>query len=590
MMECCSSCEESNCDLYYCKDCENNECSSAQAGEFLCETCVGIHIKKGHDIRSLKDQVPTICKIHRMLHVNYCKTCDLTFCAECLQEHNQHEVGILENRAREVKKDVFEVLSQLELQEKPVRRKKESFDKMEDQYNKERAKLKTMVEEKVGELKQKLFEAIDINSATIAHETEMLSNLVDDIQKFKQDCGNVLQLPQNSLIHEHQLVKRKVKELRERYEKAERKHCSVESTEADGFGNLEQGFREINERTKLVLKAIMTDKFSCSKEELVSSIETDPNCAKFPETVKPNPNEEPNFVVELVSRDKSDQMQQNELEKERKEQKHKLFRYPYEVYCTNKELVVNEMKKVGQGEANFERKLQRKFSGEISNFFVLCSTSGTTQLIVLDKFHQDNGKYFIINIVNGSISNVDVGHHKWVDGRLKLVCPYMLDNEEHWCYWKLYETYMQKVILSHQMSFVEYSRLPPKLLSWGYQDQFCLLTSENWIVYINTARRQYDVISPAPLQVASIDHVTVCEQLLFVWSKKSRCIVLMEKEASGQWKVDRKVNWDDPTQELSLSPFSRSARRIKLIPALRVKQNTDHSDGELKYVYCCEEA
>ena len=50
-----------------------------------------------------------------------------SFCPKCLGKHSKHEMGSLDERAIEIRKEVFSMLTTLERNEKPLREKKEGF-------------------------------------------------------------------------------------------------------------------------------------------------------------------------------------------------------------------------------------------------------------------------------------------------------------------------------------------------------------------------------------------------------------------------------------------------------------------------------
>ncbi|XP_075259268.1 uncharacterized protein LOC142351071 isoform X2 [Convolutriloba macropyga] len=264
-MDCCSSCDDSECDLYYCRDCERNESSNVKTKGLLCETCVSVHVKKCHEIKFLSDHIPVICKTHRRLHINYCKTCDVTFCPLCLHEHSRHEMGIAQNRAKEAKKDVSEFLNQLEMQEKPLRRTKQCLAEMEEKHKKYREELRKILEEKWEEIKQNLFKSIDISIANIEQEGETLTSLIENTFKLQQDSRNILGLPHCSMITEHRSLKKKVEDFKKQCEKLENKNMSEQLRETENFGELEDNFKKLKEKATSILELFAGVEFSGSQ-------------------------------------------------------------------------------------------------------------------------------------------------------------------------------------------------------------------------------------------------------------------------------------------------------------------------------------
>ena len=77
-----------------------------------------------------------------MLHSLYCKTCDVTFCSKCTSDHSKHELGSSAQRACEIRKELFEILTESEKNEKPLRVKKESVIEQKVRHSSEQDKLK----------------------------------------------------------------------------------------------------------------------------------------------------------------------------------------------------------------------------------------------------------------------------------------------------------------------------------------------------------------------------------------------------------------------------------------------------------------
>ena len=587
-MDVCSPCEESDCDLYFCRDC--NKCSKSQSRELLCETCVSVHVKKGHDIRyrhQMGDHVPIICKIHRKMHAHYCKTCDVTFCPHCLEQHTYHHLESIKRRAREVNIEIYMVIYHLIFRETNLKVIKEAF--VDIAHHHEGQKMKKMVETKLEELKKSLFTAIDINLETIRLQGEILTNTIEDILSLQQESRNLLKLPKSSLIHEHRFLKQKTEELNKRYEQTESKKYSVTNPETEQLTVvLENCFAEVEEFLKPMLKLLIQGDLCGSKKRFSEIVKTEYQSLEIATREgkdSTGTTKSDRVAANLPSWDKY-------LLKNFKAAQ-SFFLYPFKVCFESSydELAISKLKNIGAKDMHFERKLHREFCEEILSVFLLRSSSELYHLI-LETFRQ----CYIIKTVDGSFSNLDVLRQNWLTKLSKpqarlatTVCPYYVNDDVHWCTWNYFD---REICFSHDSSVKIKCHQPPKLVSWGYFDQFCLYTCENIILYINAKVGECNkILSPF---VEALDHVTILKKMLFVWSKRSRATAVIIK-LSGDWVVDRIVSWKYPPKEVTLDPHLSSSNGKKLIPAVYVKRgalceddaekDVDWWDPEILYVF-----
>ena len=112
--------------LYRCTTCHSGK-NEASSVEFLCEDCLVPHIRKGHSVIDSKGDEPLTCTEHGFLCLQYCKSCNIPFCCKCLQIHSEHKFQSMDGKASEVRAEVFEVLTELESKEKPLRVKQETL-------------------------------------------------------------------------------------------------------------------------------------------------------------------------------------------------------------------------------------------------------------------------------------------------------------------------------------------------------------------------------------------------------------------------------------------------------------------------------
>ena len=199
----CSSCDDSEVELYYCKSCsESAELESTEQStneRELCEICLGAHVRKGHQVRNLKDQEPLVCAQHRCLHKHYCKTCDVTFCGNCLGNHSEHKLGSIDERAIEVKKEVFEMLTKLELVEKPLGEKKKAVGDIKKFHESDQKKLKELLDREIKELNEIGLNRIEENLKFFAKKDNEVGDVIENVSKLQRRSRELLILTSSHL-------------------------------------------------------------------------------------------------------------------------------------------------------------------------------------------------------------------------------------------------------------------------------------------------------------------------------------------------------------------------------------------------------
>ncbi|XP_075264822.1 uncharacterized protein LOC142356973 [Convolutriloba macropyga] len=136
----CDQCNNETTELFHCETCNRSREDNPSEKELLCDVCVGPHLQRGHLILDRKGYGPLVCPEHKLLQQEYCRTCDLTFCSKCTRKHSKHEFDTLEKRGSELRGQVFEMITELELGEKPLRLKKEEMSDVIESHKKEQLK------------------------------------------------------------------------------------------------------------------------------------------------------------------------------------------------------------------------------------------------------------------------------------------------------------------------------------------------------------------------------------------------------------------------------------------------------------------
>ena len=111
--------------MYRCRSCNVQETSATDediAEPVFCKMCiVGSHLREDHDIVDHKGYRPAECETHMNLCHYYCDICAVVFCFDCIDDHMSHRFQPITLKATELRKEVFQYLTQNELLAKPMK-------------------------------------------------------------------------------------------------------------------------------------------------------------------------------------------------------------------------------------------------------------------------------------------------------------------------------------------------------------------------------------------------------------------------------------------------------------------------------------
>ena len=229
----CSSCDDlfPKIQLYRCKTCLDQE-DMAVAVEFFCEYCVSVlHLKKGHCIMDSKGHEPVVCSDHKNVCTEYCITCKLLVCPKCLRNHRQHEMSTVDEKASEVRSQIFEYLTFLEMKEKPLRVKKEG-DEIVVKANSETVQnMCTFIDTELDRIKLSLLKNVKENAKSESL-TEIESVIVDMVE-MQQNCRDQLNLSSDSLIEASSKLAEEFPKIKKRYEEETSKIITPQNDHTD---------------------------------------------------------------------------------------------------------------------------------------------------------------------------------------------------------------------------------------------------------------------------------------------------------------------------------------------------------------------
>ena len=113
--------------MYRCRSCNGNETSATDkvSGEpVFCKMCIVVsHLRQDHEIIDYKGYRPAECETHMNLCHYYCEICAVVFCFDCIEDHVAHRYQPITLKATELRKKVFQYLTQNQLFAKPIKNK-----------------------------------------------------------------------------------------------------------------------------------------------------------------------------------------------------------------------------------------------------------------------------------------------------------------------------------------------------------------------------------------------------------------------------------------------------------------------------------
>ena len=113
--------------MYRCRSCNGQETSATDKlseETVFCKMCiVGSHLRQDHEIIDYKGYRPAECETHMNLCHYYCEICAVVFCFDCIDDHMSHRFQPITLKATELRKEVFQYLTQNELLAKPIKHK-----------------------------------------------------------------------------------------------------------------------------------------------------------------------------------------------------------------------------------------------------------------------------------------------------------------------------------------------------------------------------------------------------------------------------------------------------------------------------------
>ena len=252
----CDICTNESNEFFFCSSSHDKIDETPFDQKQICRICIGSHLQQNHEVKNQKGLKPLICKIHKMLQLEFCRTCDEVICWGCMSKHSKHEFGSLDDRASEVRKKVFESLSEFENEEKLMNAVKAEIVEKIEKHEAEQKSLREKFLAEVEKLKQTGLKTIDDNCRIMKEHLKA----VDDVVEIQQKLRDLLSVSNDHLVNKFREIDKELKQLRiasgkMKEEKAALLTCDVDRVVA----KLEQ----LQSSIAADLKSVLFDNSAC---------------------------------------------------------------------------------------------------------------------------------------------------------------------------------------------------------------------------------------------------------------------------------------------------------------------------------------
>ena len=212
----CSVCEVSFPDksIFNCATCEyKHESGSLEKGLSeqtypfnFCESCIVSHCRKGHEIRDIDGRPALSCNDHKHIFDKYCSDCDVLICIRCIDTHFNHNLDLIENRAKAVRKAIFEQLAKFDGLEKPARAKQNTISTIVQRNKSEIAEMKRTLDQVFELAKNIVFDEIRDKLSEFEDTNKKAEEIVAAVLDNQAKLRGLLSLTAQELISESKSI------------------------------------------------------------------------------------------------------------------------------------------------------------------------------------------------------------------------------------------------------------------------------------------------------------------------------------------------------------------------------------------------
>ena len=489
----CDQCSTHSTELFTCETCCQVDEQVESAKEQICDVCIGSHLRRNHSIVDGKGNEPSICTEHKMLELEFCQSCDATFCWKCMSKHSNHSFNKLEKRGTELRGKVFEMLTDLELAEKPLRAEKERLTKISENRLKELQALREQVDAKIEKLRKNLT-IIDENCTQAKSEVVKVTENIEKTVDLQQKLRELLSSSNAHLLKKFAETKREVMELKFEHENVTRTDNSTLKNSGDEL--IAQNFVESTTGLNDNLNAIMS-----------------------PEGPKTEKQWNPLLNVKatsdfIFSRD-------NEV---------------FRIFGGNGKLITELIEVSESGAVTHSIKGVIDFNEKLNYDRLFCFNfrSSTAVLIITDK----NSAYLLVLQEKGiQLKKTELPSFK------NILFPYSQNyrGELEWCYWNEND---KSIIFTHNSQFrIECNFLPSvRRSNASDSSRLVFITAENNIIVADAQKNVYWTI-PIGDSSPKIICSTMIRDDLFLWLSDDQSVLIYSMEGTNfDFSVEQKCD------------------------------------------------
>ena len=230
----CDHCKNEYTELYHCETCNRNGEEFPQGKELLCHICIAPHLVIDHAIIDNKGHKPLACEDHKLVERNYCRVCDVTFCWKCMSKHSEHKFEPLEKRGSELRGKIFDMLTELELKEKPSRSKKDEISETIMKHKRVQKQLREEVDSENEKLRKRCYKVIEDNTKILTDDLEDVTRIIDETVNLQKSLRDLLGSSNAHLLRQFMGTEQDVIRNRDQQDKViQRKETDIESCQLE---------------------------------------------------------------------------------------------------------------------------------------------------------------------------------------------------------------------------------------------------------------------------------------------------------------------------------------------------------------------
>ena len=198
---------------YKCTQCSHYADGTDEPVQFLCDLCSAVHIRKGHSVVDQSNLSPAVCAEHKQICFDFCNQCDQILCPKCLGKHRKHDIIAIDEKATEVRVNLFEKLSNMEVLQKDAIKKSQAVSaEVAVRKTDAEAALKE-TEELLDELRKALTDEIIAHTNELNDDEKQFKEHVDNIGKAESDVRNLLGQSNASMLTNYPAIDKECKKL-----------------------------------------------------------------------------------------------------------------------------------------------------------------------------------------------------------------------------------------------------------------------------------------------------------------------------------------------------------------------------------------